>query len=157
MVTEQHGGVYHASAVGEVHVVEKMKAVGAVIGGEGNGGIIYPRLHYGRDALVGAALFLSALEESGGTATQLRARYPTDVIAKKKKQLTDASPEVALERVRKAFAGHPMDETDGIRIALGDDWVHVRQSNTEPIVRVYAESHTLAEAEALAQRILDVI
>jgi phosphomannomutase len=155
-VTEARGGKYFASAVGEVNVVRTMKDVRAVIGGEGNGGIIYPELHYGRDALVGIALFLSALAESGGSVSQLRARYPRDVIAKKKLVLNGDSADW-LDRLQSAFAGQSMDDTDGLRISFGNDWVHVRKSNTEPIVRVYAESDTAQKASELAERIISVL
>lgn len=154
-VTEARGGEYFAAAVGEVHVVRKMKEVHAVIGGEGNGGVIYPALHYGRDALVGVALFLSALAQSGEPVSRLRSRYPRDVIVKRKIEVRD--PSAVIAQVKNAFNGQPMDETDGIRISFGEDWVHVRQSNTEPIVRVYAESDTADKAQALAQSVLDVI
>lgn len=156
-VTEARDGNYFASAVGEVHVVEKMKEVQAVIGGEGNGGIIYPELHYGRDALVGVALFLSHLATSGGAVKELRDRYPHDVIMKSRIQLDEISAEDALRRLRAAFDGQPLDETDGLRIEFDEDWVHIRKSNTEPILRIYAESASQESAEALSEKVISVI
>jgi len=156
LVTQERGGEYFPAAVGEVNVVKRMKEVDAVIGGEGNGGIIYPKLHYGRDALAGVALFLSALAESDLRTSELRKRYPFDVIAKKKVEL-NGEPGAALERVRRAFTDQPKDETDGIRLEFGKDWVHIRPSNTEPIMRIYAESGNAESAEQLAQRVMSVL
>lgn len=152
-VTEHAGGSYHASAVGEVNVVEKMKEVKAVIGGEGNGGVIYPALHYGRDALAGIALFLSHLAVSGKKCSILRATYPDYTISKNKIQLT---PAVDIDRlfdnIRKAYAGHPINTTDGLKIEFEDkSWVHLRRSNTEPIIRIYAEAKRKSIADALAK------
>ncbi|MDP5140202.1 MAG: phosphoglucosamine mutase, partial [Spirosomaceae bacterium] len=137
-VTEKHGGEYHASAVGEVNVVTKMKEVGAEIGGEGNGGIIYPELHYGRDALVGIALFLSHLAHFGKSIGQLRKQYPNYFIAKKKANLQEGlDVDKVLEGIKKKYAKQPINTVDGVKIMFGDsEWVHLRKSNTEPIVRI---------------------
>lgn len=153
-VTLRHGGQYFASAVGEVNVVEKMKAVEASIGGEGNGGIILPALHYGRDALVGVALFLSHLATSGITASALRARYPNYQMVKDKIAL---SPELDLDRILAALENQFRQEEhstiDGLKIDFANSWVHLRRSNTEPIIRIYAEAPTLAEAQALTAQL----
>lgn len=157
-VTLAHGGNYEASAVGEVNVTTKMKAIGAVIGGEGNGGVIYPELHYGRDALVGVALFLTLLAKSGKTMTELRATYPPYEIFKTKIELTpDLDVDAILEAVKTKFAGEKITDIDGVKIDFPESWVHLRKSNTEPIIRIYSEAHTPEEAEALAGRIREVI
>ncbi len=154
-VTEKHGGSYEASAVGEVNVVEKMKATNAIIGGEGNGGIIYPELHYGRDALVGIALFLTHLAKRGMRMSMLRASYPSYHISKNK---IDLSPEIdvdkVLEGIKNKYAQQPVNTVDGVKIEFDKEWVHLRKSNTEPIIRIYAESGSLATAEHLAQKIM---
>ena len=157
-VCERHGQAYAAGAVGEVHVVNKMREIGAVIGGEGNGGIIYPELHYGRDSLVGLALFLSHLARANAKASELRARFPDYAIVKEKLPLPDrdAVPRV-LERVAEAYAQHELDRTDGIKVDMPEGWVHLRASNTEPIVRVIAESSDEAAASRLADDALAVM
>ncbi len=153
-VTEKHGGTYYASAVGEVNVVEKMKAVNAVIGGEGNGGIIVPELHYGRDALAGIALFLSHLAKTGKTMSALRASYPSYEMVKDKIAL-DASIDLAklLVELETAHKNDPYNTIDGLKIDFPDSWVHLRKSNTEPIIRIYAEGATQAEAADLVNSI----
>ncbi len=158
-VTEQAGGSYSAAAVGEVNVVEKMKEVKAVIGGEGNGGIIYPALHYGRDALAGIALFLSHLAVSGKKCSVLRATYPDYTISKNKIQLTPAVDiDRLFESMRKAYAGLPVNTSDGLKIEFEDkSWVHLRRSNTEPIIRIYAEAKRKSLADALAKKIMKEI
>ena len=157
-VTEARGQTYHASAVGEVNVVTKMKAENAVIGGEGNGGIIYPELHYGRDSLVGIALFLSLLAEKKMKASELRDSYPAYTISKNKIQLT---PEINVDQIllemAKKYANDEVDTTDGVKIYIEKEWVHLRKSNTEPIIRIYSESKSLAAANELADRIIDEI
>ncbi len=154
-VTEQHGGQYSASAVGEVNVVAKMKEVGAVIGGEGNGGVIYPELHYGRDALVGIALFLSHLAKSKVKTSELRAKYPAYFISKNKIQLTPAvNVDAVLAEMKKKYANERVNDIDGVKIDFPTEWVHLRKSNTEPIIRIYAESKSESSADALAQRIM---
>ncbi len=157
-VTERRGGGYHASAVGEVNVVAKMKEVGAVIGGEGNGGVIYPELHYGRDALVGTALFLTYLARTGLTMTALRATYPAYYAAKKRIELTPAiDVDKVLQEIKARYAGERLNDIDGVKIDFAECWVHLRKSNTEPIVRVYTEAKSMAEAEALADRFIGEI
>lgn len=157
-VTERHGGSYSASAVGEVNVVAEMKRTGAVIGGEGNGGVIYPELHYGRDALVGTALFLTFLAKRGGTMTQLRATYPAYFSSKNKIQLTPSiDVNKVLCRIKERYAGERVNDIDGVKIDFAENWVHLRKSNTEPIIRVYTEAKSMAEAEALAQRFIGEI
>lgn len=157
-VTRAHGCSYEASAVGEVNVVTKMKQTGAVIGGEGNGGVIYPEAHYGRDALVGVALFLTLLAKSGKTVTQLKAGYPPYEIAKEKVQLTpDIDVDAVLERMKQHYAGEKITDIDGVKIDFADSWVHLRKSNTEPIIRIYAEAHTMEEAEQLAATVKKVM
>lgn len=152
-VTERHGGTYAASAVGEVNVVAKMKEVGAVIGGEGNGGVIYPALHYGRDALVGVALFLTHLAASGKTMSELKATYPAYFASKNKIQLTPAiDVDKLLLEMKNRYSSEKVTDIDGVKIDFADKWVHLRKSNTEPIVRIYAEAHTKAEADALAEK-----
>lgn len=157
-VTERHGGRYYASAVGEVNVVAKMKEVGAVIGGEGNGGVIYPELHYGRDALVGTALFLTHLAKCGMTMTQLRATYPAYYASKNKIELTPAiDVDKVLREIKARYAGEKVNDIDGVKIDFAEDWVHLRKSNTEPIIRVYTEAKSMEEADALAQRFIGEI
>lgn len=157
-VTEKAGGKYFASAVGEVNVVEMMKANDAVIGGEGNGGIIYPELHYGRDALVGIALFLSHLAKFGKPASFLRGTYPKYNISKNKIELTpDVDVDAILERIKSRYHKQPINTIDGVRIEFDREWVHLRKSNTEPIIRIYSESETLATAENLANKIISDI
>lgn len=157
-VTEAHGMRYEASAVGEVNVVEKMREIDAIIGGEGNGGIIYPRLHAGRDALVGIALFLTHLAQSGKKMTELRASYPAYFISKNKIELTpDIDVDALLEGVKKRFSIQKINTSDGVRIDFDKEWVHLRKSNTEPIIRIYAESGTAEKATALANQIITEI
>ena len=154
-VTEKAGGQYFASAVGEVNVVEKMKEVNAVIGGEGNGGIIYPELHYGRDAMVGIALFLTHLAKSGKRISILRANYPNYHIAKKK---IDLDPTVNIDHlfaeVEKKYKKYPINTIDGVKIDFETEWVHLRRSNTEPIIRIYAESNSETTADHIANQIM---
>lgn len=157
-VTEAHGGTYTAAAVGEVNVTTKMKETNAVIGGEGNGGVIYPEIHYGRDALVGVALFLTLLAKSGKKVSELRRQYPAYEIYKTKIQLTpDIDVDAILEAVKQKFAGETITDIDGVKIDFAESWVHLRKSNTEPIIRIYAEAHTADEARALADRIRQVV
>ncbi|HYG03935.1 MAG TPA: phosphoglucosamine mutase, partial [Chryseosolibacter sp.] len=154
-VTEKAGGKYFASAVGEVNVVEMMKAQHAVIGGEGNGGVIYPDLHYGRDALVGIALFLTHLAKSGTTALHLRKKYPSYFISKNKIELTrDINVDKILDGVKKKYQKQPVNTADGVRIEFDKEWVHLRKSNTEPIIRIYAESDMETKADNLAKKII---
>ncbi len=154
-VTERHGCRYYASAVGEVNVTTKMREVGAVIGGEGNGGVIYPELHYGRDALVGTALFLTWLTERGLTMTQLRATYPSYFASKNKIQLTPAiDVDKVLREVKERYANENVNDIDGVKIDFPENWVHLRKSNTEPIIRVYTEAKSMDEADALAKRFI---
>jgi phosphomannomutase len=154
-ITEKAGGQYFASAVGEVNVVEMMKAQNAVIGGEGNGGIIYPDLHYGRDALVGIALFLTHLAKSGGTALKLRKKYPNYFISKNKIELTrDINVDKILDAVKRKYKKQPVNTSDGVRIEFDKEWVHLRKSNTEPIIRIYAESDMETKADNLARKIM---
>lgn len=157
-VTEENGCEYHASAVGEVNVVEKMKAVNAVIGGEGNGGIIYPDLHYGRDSLVGIALFLTHLAQKKMSMTALRASYPNYEMAKKKIELTPGiDVDGILQTMTKRYENEEVDTTDGVKIYIGKEWVHLRKSNTEPIIRVYTESKDSQAASDLADKIINEI
>ena len=157
-VTLRHGGKYFASAVGEVNVTTKMKEVGAVIGGEGNGGVIYPESHYGRDALVGIALFLSLLAERGLTLTQLRATLPTYFIAKNRIDLTPSTDiDSILARVKEMYAEEQVTDIDGVKIDFADKWVHLRKSNTEPIIRVYSEASSMEEADALGKKLMRVV
>lgn len=157
-VTEQHGCSYSAAAVGEVNVVTRMKETGAVIGGEGNGGVIYPELHYGRDALVGVALFLTLMARSGKKVTELKAGYPQYAIAKNKIQLTpDINVDAILEAVKDKFSNEKITDIDGVKIDFADSWVHLRKSNTEPIIRIYSEAATMEQADALAEEIKKVI
>jgi phosphomannomutase len=158
-VTEEwHKQSYAAAAVGEVNVVEKMKAVQAVIGGEGNGGIIYPESHYGRDALVGIALFLSHLAEKKCKVSELRDQYPAYTISKNKIELTpNVDVDNILNKMALAYANEEVDTTDGVKIYIGKEWVHLRKSNTEPIIRIYSESKNAEAADALAKRIITEI
>lgn len=157
-VTEAHGGKYEASAVGEVNVVEKMKAVQAVIGGEGNGGVIYPAFHYGRDALLGVALFLTHLAQSGLSALQLRAKLPDYYISKNKIELTpEINVDEILIQIEHKYKNNPINNIDGVKIEFAEEWVHLRKSNTEPIIRIYAESSSMINAEKLANRIISDI
>lgn len=157
-ISEKHGGTYEAAAVGEVNVVTKMKANNAVIGGEGNGGIIYPESHYGRDSLVGTALFLMLMAENGGTVADLRASYPSYFMSKKKIQLT---PGLDVDGILKAMAEKYQNEEistiDGVKIDFAENWVHLRKSNTEPIIRIYTEAKSQSEADGLADRIIGEI
>ena len=151
-VSEKHGVSHHASAVGEVNVVDKMKEVNAVIGGEGNGGIIYPELHYGRDALVGIALFLTLLAKKDMSCSALRKTYPEYVISKNKIQLTpEINVDEVLEAMKEKYSQYPVNTVDGVKIEFENEWVHLRKSNTEPIIRIYAESKTKADADKLAE------
>lgn len=157
-VTRKHGGQHFASAVGEVNVVEMMKEKDAVIGGEGNGGIIYPDLHHGRDALVGIALFLTHLAKFGKSASMLRRTYPNYYISKNKIELTpDIDVDAVLDRIQAKYAKNPINTIDGVKIEFDKEWVHLRKSNTEPIIRIYSESDTLATADHLASKIINDI
>ena len=157
-VTTAAGGQYAAAAVGEVNVVEQMKATNAIIGGEGNGGIIYPEFHYGRDALVGIALFLSHLSKFGKSASTLRKSYPNYYISKNKIELTaDINVDGILEAIKEKYAKYPINTIDGLKIEFDKEWVHLRKSNTEPIIRIYSESATEATAEHLAKKIMQDI
>jgi len=157
-VTEKHGHKYYASAVGEVNVVEKMKEVNAVIGGEGNGGVILPELHYGRDALVGIALFLTHLANTKLKATELRDSYPKYTISKNKIQLTpETNVDQLLVKMAEKYSKQEVDSTDGVKIYFDKEWVHLRKSNTEPIIRIYAESENDVKADQLAKNIMDEI
>jgi phosphomannomutase len=157
-ITEKAGGQYFASAVGEVNVVNLMKQKEAVIGGEGNGGVIYPDLHYGRDALVGIALFLTHLAKSKMTALRLRMKYPHYFISKNKIELTrDINVDKILDYVKKKYQKQPVSTVDGVRIEFDKEWVHLRKSNTEPIIRIYAESDLEAKADHLAKKIMSDI
>ncbi len=157
-VTEKHGGTYTAAAVGEVNVVTKMKETNAIIGGEGNGGIIYPELHYGRDALVGIALFLTYLAKFGKKMTQLKATYPSYHISKNKIDLSpDIDVDAVLAGMKEKYAKQPVNTIDGVKFEFDKEWVHLRKSNTEPIIRIYAESQSEATAEHLANKIISDI
>lgn len=157
-ITERHGCKYSASAVGEVNVVTKMKETGAVIGGEGNGGVIYPASHYGRDALVGVALFLTLLAKSGKKVSELKKSYPAYAIAKNKIELTPSiDVDAILDAVKERFSNEVITDIDGVKIDFADSWVHLRKSNTEPIIRIYSEASTMEKADELAQQIKDVI
>ncbi len=154
----KHGCDYEAAAVGEVNVVNKMKEINAVIGGEGNGGIIYPELHYGRDALVGVALFLTHLAKFGKSASFLRSKYPNYHISKNKIELTpDINVDNVLKAIEQKYQKNPVNTIDGVKIEFDNEWVHLRKSNTEPIIRIYAESETLATADYLANKIIEDI
>ena len=160
-VTEKHGGQYFAAAVGEVNVTTKMKEVGAVIGGEGNGGVIYPESHYGRDALVGIALFLSSLAQKGCTVSELRKTFPDYQIAKNRIDLTpETDVDAILVKVKEMFAkdnSATVNDIDGVKIDFPDRWVHLRKSNTEPIIRVYSEARTMQQADDLGKQLMQVV
>ena len=157
-VTQQHGGIYTAAAVGEVNVTTKMKEVGAVIGGEGNGGVIYHESHYGRDALVGIALFLSSLAHKGCKVSELRATFPGYFIAKNRIDLTPSTDvDAILVKVKEMYSNEQVNDIDGVKIDFPDKWVHLRKSNTEPIIRVYSEASTMEEADALGKQIMKVV
>ena len=160
-VTQKHGGVYTAAAVGEVNVTTKMKEVNAVIGGEGNGGVIYPESHYGRDALVGIALFLSSLAQKGCTASELRSTFPDYQIAKNRIDLTpETDVDAILVKVKEMFAkdnSAQVNDIDGVKIDFPDRWVHLRKSNTEPIIRVYSEAATMESADEIGKRLMQVV
>ena len=160
-VTEKHGGKYSAAAVGEVNVTTKMKDVNAVIGGEGNGGVIYPDSHYGRDALVGIALFLSSLAQKGCKVSELRKTFPEYFIAKNRIDLTpDTDVDAILAKVKEMYSAQPdvaVNDIDGVKLDFPDKWVHLRKSNTEPIIRVYSEAHSMAEADELGKSIMQVV
>ena len=157
-VTKRHGGTYTASAVGEVNVVQKMKDTSAVIGGEGNGGIIYPELHYGRDSLVGIALFLSYLAEINISVSQLRKEYPSYFMSKKKIALTpQIDVDAILKQMTNDYDSEEINTIDGVKIDFNDNWVHLRKSNTEPIIRIYTEAKSQEKADALADRIISEI
>ena len=154
-VTEKMGHSYAASAVGEVNVTTLMKETNAVIGGEGNGGVIYPALHYGRDALVGVALFLTNMAKRGVKASELRATYPNYVISKNRKDLTEGMDvDGILKKMAEKYKGEKVSTIDGVKIDFADSWAHLRKSNTEPIIRIYCEAHTAEEADGLAQKII---
>jgi phosphomannomutase len=157
-VTEKHGGTYYAAAVGEVNVVTQMKEVNAVIGGEGNGGVIYPDSHYGRDALVGIGLFLTHLAHSNMKCSELRASYPQYFISKNKIELTPTiDVDAILLEMKAKYANEKVNDIDGVKIDFADEWVHLRKSNTEPIIRIYSESKSEQKAEQLSQRIINEI
>lgn len=160
-VTEKHGCKYYASAVGEVNVTTKMKEVGAVIGGEGNGGVIYPESHYGRDALVGIALFLSSMAQKGCTASELRASYPSYSIAKNRIDLKPTTDiDAILEQVKEKYGNEPdvqVTDIDGVKLDFPNKWVHLRKSNTEPIIRVYSEASTMEEADEIGKALMDIV
>ena len=160
-VTQKHGGVYTAAAVGEVNVTTKMKEVNAVIGGEGNGGVIYPESHYGRDALVGIALFLTALAKKGCKVSELRKQFPDYQIAKNRIDLTpETDVDAILVKVKEMFAQDPtaqVNDIDGVKIDFPDRWVHLRKSNTEPIIRVYSEAQTMEQADDLGKQLMQVV
>ena len=160
-VTEKYGGQYTAAAVGEVNVTTKMKEVGAIIGGEGNGGVIYPESHYGRDALVGIALFLSSLAQKGCTVSELRRTFPDYQIAKNRIDLTPGTDvDAILAKVKQMFANDnsaTVNDIDGVKIDFPDRWVHLRKSNTEPIIRVYSEAQTMAMADELGKKLMQVV
>ncbi len=157
-LTESHGGKHTASAVGEVNVISEMKKNKAVIGGEGNGGVIYPDLHYGRDALAGIALFLTHLAKQGVKCSQLRKKYPDYHISKNKLQLSEGvNIDEILENLKKQYADHPVNDVDGIKIDFADGWVHLRKSNTEPVIRIYSEGSDRQQAEKLGEMIISKI
>lgn len=157
-ITEKHGGTYEAAAVGEVNVVTKMKANNAIIGGEGNGGIIYPESHYGRDSLVGTALFLMLMAERGGTVKELRDSYPSYFMSKKKIELTpELDVDALLVAMEDKYKAEQVTNIDGVKIDFAENWVHLRKSNTEPIIRIYTEAKSQAEADSLADRIISEI
>ena len=157
-ITEKHGGKYTAAAVGEVNVTTQMKNVNAVIGGEGNGGVIYPESHYGRDALVGIALFLSHLAHKGCTASELKASYPEYFMAKNRIDLTPtADIDAILVKIKEVYCNEEINDIDGVKINFANSWVHLRKSNTEPIIRVYSEAPTMKEAEELGEKLITVV
>ena len=157
-VTLQHGGQYTASAVGEVNVTTQMKASQAVIGGEGNGGVIYPESHYGRDALVGIALFLSNLAHKGCKASELRATYPNYFIAKNRIELTPSTDvDAILREIKEIYRNEQVNDVDGVKIDFPNSWVHLRKSNTEPIIRIYSEASTMEEADALGKEMMQQV
>lgn len=157
-VTIKHGGEYFPSMVGEVNVVNKMKAVNAVIGGEGNGGIIVPDLHYGRDALIGIALFLTHLANSNKSIKKLRSTYPDYFISKNKIELTNGTDvKTIFENIKDLYKNHPINAEDGLKIEFDNDWVHLRTSNTEPIIRIYAESDYESKADNIAKKLMQDI
>ena len=160
-ITLRHGNQYHAAAVGEVNVTTKMKQVGAIIGGEGNGGIIYPESHYGRDALTGIALFLSSLAQKGITASQLRRTFPEYFIAKNRINLTpETNVEAILAKIKELYSSIPnvtVTDIDGVKLDFADSWVHLRKSNTEPIIRIYSEASTANNADALGKKLMQVV
>ncbi len=157
-ITEKHGGSYEAAAVGEVNVVAKMKANNAIIGGEGNGGIIYPESHYGRDSLVGTALFLMLMAERGGTVKELRDSYPSYYMSKKKIQLTpELDVDALLDAMEDKYKNEEVSTIDGVKIDFPENWVHLRKSNTEPIIRIYTEAKSQTDADGLADRIIKEI
>ena len=157
-VTEKHGGKYTAAAVGEVNVTTQMKNVNAVIGGEGNGGVIYPESHYGRDALVGVTLFLSHLAHKGCTASELKASYPEYFMAKNRIDLTpNADIDAILTKVKEVYCNEEIIDIDGVKINFTNSWVHLRKSNTEPIIRIYSEAPTIKEAEELGEKLITVV
>lgn len=157
-VTRQHGGEYHAAAVGEVNVVTKMKEVNAVIGGEGNGGVIYPASHHGRDALAGIALFLTYLARTGKSPSELKKSYPAYFMSKQKVELTPGmDTDAVLQTMKERFADQEVTDIDGVKIDFPDKWVHLRKSNTEPIIRVYSEARSEHEAEEIGKQIINMI
>ncbi len=157
-VTQKRGGLYNAAAVGEVNVVTKMKETNAIIGGEGNGGVIYPESHYGRDALVGIALFLSLLSERNCSVSELRKSYPTYFMSKNKIELTAGiDVDAILLAIKEKYSNENINDIDGVKIDFADSWVHLRKSNTEPIIRIYSEAATLEDSESLAQKIISDI
>lgn len=157
-ITRKHGGEYYAAAVGEVNVTTKMKQCNAVIGGEGNGGVIYPEIHYGRDALVGIALFLSLLAEKGCKVSEIRQSLPDYYIAKNRIDLTPQTDvDAILVRIKDKYANEQVNDIDGVKIDFEDKWVHLRKSNTEPIIRVYSEAATVEEADALGKELMQIV
>ncbi len=157
-IQRKYGCEYNAAAVGEVNVVTKMKATNAVIGGEGNGGVIYPAAHYGRDALVGIALILTYLAKRGMKTSELRATYPPYCIAKNRIDLTpDTDVDAILAKVKELYKNEEVNDIDGVKIDFPDKWVHLRKSNTEPIIRGYSEAATMEAADAIGKEIMDVV
>lgn len=157
-ITRKHGGEYYAAAVGEVNVTTKMKQCNAVIGGEGNGGVIYPEIHYGRDALVGIALFLSLLAEKGCKVSEIRQSLPDYYIAKNRIDLTPQTDvDAILVMIKDKYANEQVNDIDGVKIDFEDKWVHLRKSNTEPIIRVYSEAATVEEADALGKELMQIV
>ena len=157
-VTQKHGGKYFAAAVGEINVVEKMKEVDAVIGGEGNGGVIYPEAHYGRDAMVGIALFLTHLAKSGKKVSEIKKEYPLYFMSKQKVELTpETDTDAILEKVKDIYKDEETTDIDGVKIDFPDKWVHLRKSNTEPIIRIYSEAKSQAEADKISEDIIELV